>query len=284
MSIVKSFSVGEGDMFYIDHDSDSITVIDCFLHENYNKERIINELVSKFENRKTKRFISTHPDEDHIMGLKDCRNKFGISIFYCVKNRATKKVVTEDFKEYCDLRGGVKQLNLYKGRCMPSSIDILWPDINNFYFKQELRRAENGESPNNISPIIRYTAVNGAKLLWFGDLENSFMEEIGYRLDIGKADIIFAPHHGRESGKIPKYILDKISPKIIVLGEAPSKNLDYYGKYNTLTQNTAGDITFSFEYDNVHVYVSNDNYAVSFLKNKYEPNYTLGHYIGTLEI
>ena len=50
------------------------------------------------------------------------------------------------------------------------------------------------------------------------------MEKISYSLDIGKADIIFAPHHGRESGKIPKYILDKISPKIIVLGEAPSKS------------------------------------------------------------
>lgn len=150
MSIVKSFSVGEGDMFYIDHDSDNITVIDCFLNENYDKERIMNELISKFGNRKTKRFISTHPDDDHIKGLKYYKEKFGISIFYCVKNRSTKKVVTKDF----NLRAGVQQFDLYKGCGMPFSIDVLWPNINNFYFKQELRLAESGESPNNISPII----------------------------------------------------------------------------------------------------------------------------------
>lgn len=154
MSIVKSFSVGEGDMFYIDHDSDNITVVNCFLNENYDKERIMNELISKFGNRKTKRFISTHPDDDHIKGLKYYKEKFGISIFYCVKNRSTKKVVTKDFKEYCNLRAGVQQFDLYKGCGMPFSIDVLWPNINNFYFKQELRLAESGESPNNISPII----------------------------------------------------------------------------------------------------------------------------------
>jgi hypothetical protein len=29
MSIVKSFSVGDGDMFYIKHNSDNFTTIDC---------------------------------------------------------------------------------------------------------------------------------------------------------------------------------------------------------------------------------------------------------------
>lgn len=119
--------------------------------------------------------------------------------------------------------------------------------------------------------------------MWFGDLENSFMENIKYDLNICNADIIFTTHHGRESGKIPKEILDKISPKIIVLGEAPSKNLDYYVKYNTLTQNTARDITFNFENENIHIYVSNKNYNVSFLKNRYK-NDAYGYYIGTLEL
>ena len=32
MSIIKSFSVGDGDMFYIHHGSDSFTIIDCCLN------------------------------------------------------------------------------------------------------------------------------------------------------------------------------------------------------------------------------------------------------------
>jgi hypothetical protein len=31
MSIVKSFSVGDGDMFYILHNSSNFTIIDCFI-------------------------------------------------------------------------------------------------------------------------------------------------------------------------------------------------------------------------------------------------------------
>ena len=38
MSIVKSFSVGDGDMFYIDHNSDNFTTIDCCYSDDENKE------------------------------------------------------------------------------------------------------------------------------------------------------------------------------------------------------------------------------------------------------
>ena len=51
-------------------------------------------------------------------------------------------------------------------------------------------------------------------------------------LKLPKADILFAPHHGRKTGKIPKSILDVIKPKIIVIGEADSEYLDYYQGYN----------------------------------------------------
>ena len=52
------------------------------------------------------------------------------------------------------------------------------------------------------------------------------------------------PHHGRSSGKIPKEWLDAIEPKIIVIGEAPSEKINYLSGYNTITQNSAGDIIF----------------------------------------
>ena len=42
MSIIKSFSVGNGDTFYIKHGNDSFTVIDCCLDES-NINDIIDE-------------------------------------------------------------------------------------------------------------------------------------------------------------------------------------------------------------------------------------------------
>lgn len=298
MSVIKSFSVGEGDMFYIQHNSDNFTVIDCYMHED-NKDRIMKEIEEKSKKKHIHRFISTHPDEDHILGIKSFRDKLGIANFYCVENEATKSEDTEDFEEYCDLRDGDKHYYIYEGCSRKwmnmsgmddngeekgsSGINILWPKTNNSYYKEALEKVKNGESPNNISPIIKYSLKDGANVLWFGDLEKDFMESIKNDLNIEKADIIFAPHHGRSSGKIPKVILDKIDPKLIVIGEAPSENLNYYSGYNTLTQNSAGDITFDCTGNNIHIYVSNENYHVNFLKDKYKSN-EYDYYIGTLEL
>lgn len=298
MSVIKSFSVGEGDMFYIQHNSDNFTVIDCYMNED-NKDRIMKEIEEKSQKKHIHRFISTHPDEDHILGIKSFRDKLGIANFYCVENEATKSEDTEDFEEYCDLRDGDKHYYIYEGCSRKwmnmsgmddngeergsSGINILWPKTNNSYYKEALEKAKNGEGPNNISPIIKYSLEDGANVLWFGDLEKDFMESIKDDLNIEKADIIFAPHHGRRSGKIPKVILDKIDPKLIVIGEAPSENLNYYSGYNTLTQNSAGDITFDCTGNNIHIYVSNENYHVNFLKDKYKSN-EYDYYIGTLEL
>lgn len=299
MSIIKSFSVGDGDMFYINHNSDNFTVIDCYMHD-YNKNTIMNEIINESKNKGIHRFISTHPDDDHIMGLKTYKEKVGISNFYCVANKATKSNETQDFKEYCDLRDGDKHFYIYKGCTRKwmnesgmdnngvergsSGINILWPKTNNKYYKEALEKAENGESPNNISPIIKYSLENGVKILWFGDLEKDFMENIKDDLELDQSDIIFAPHHGRDSGRIPKDILVKIKPKLIIIGEAPSNNLNYYNGYNTITQNSAGDIVFECEKNKVHIYVSQSSYSVSFLKNENKINYNYGNYIGTLEV
>ena len=105
MSIIKSFSVGEGDMFYIKHNSSNFSIIDCCLDDD-NKEEIVDEIISEFSGKDIIRFISTHPDQDHIEGLKYLDERIGILNFYCVKNSAIKTDETEDFKHYCKLRDG----------------------------------------------------------------------------------------------------------------------------------------------------------------------------------
>ena len=117
MSIVKSFSVGDGDMFYIDHNTDNFTVIDCYLSSlsEEDKESVISEILGKSKNKGITRFISTHPDEDHIGGLKYFQEKIGIYNFYCVANEATKKDKSEDFDKYCELRDSDKAFYIYQG-------------------------------------------------------------------------------------------------------------------------------------------------------------------------
>lgn len=52
MSVIKSFSVGNGDMFYIKHDTDNFTIIDCNLIDDV-KDDILDEIDNQ---RKEKEF------------------------------------------------------------------------------------------------------------------------------------------------------------------------------------------------------------------------------------
>ena len=293
MTKIKSFSVGNGDMFYIRHISDNFTMIDCSLSDE-NRKGILDEIEKQSSDKGVIRFISTHPDQDHMGGLVQLDDRMGILNFYCVKNSATKEDETSDFKRYCELRDhSSKAFYIYrhcKRKWMnqgdderdAAGISILWPDTDNQDYKNALKQAAKGESPNNISPIVKYSLKDGVTALWMGDLEADFMEAIKDKIKLPKVDLLFAPHHGRESGRVPKKWLDEIDPGIIIIGEAPSKHLDYYESYDTITQNSAGDIVFMCYEGVVHIYVSSSNYSVDFLTDGKMPADD-GHYLGTLE-
>lgn len=294
MSIIKSFSVGNGDMFYIHHNTDNFTTIDCYYENEKERDKQFQEMAEMAKTKGITRFISTHPDEDHIKGIEEFCNTVGISNFYCVKNQATKKDESDSFKKYCTLRDSDKAYYVYKGCSRKwmnvsdetrgcAGINFLWPITTNEDFREVLNKAKDGKEYNNISPIFTYSLHNGVKVMWMGDMEHDFLEKIKDEIDWPEVDILFAPHHGRSSGKVSSDVLKKLDPYIIVIGEAPSKDLDYYSSYHTIKQNSTGDISFKCEEGKVHIYITNYNYGwdTSFLSNESNYDTELGHYLGT---
>jgi beta-lactamase superfamily II metal-dependent hydrolase len=293
MSRIKSFAVGLGDMFYINHGSDNFTIIDCFLNEE-NTDIILKQVGPLSRAKGITRFISTHPDDDHIRGLEALDDEIHILNFYVVQNKVTKEEDIESFQKYCELRDDTKKaFYIYKGCSRKwmnvegdgrgsSGINILWPDLANEHFKQALADAEAGDSPNNISAIIRYSLNDDAKVIWFGDMHRDFMELIENDFDTSPVDIAFGPHHGRRTGRIPTSVLKKLSPKIVILGEAAVEDLDHYTGYNRIPQNVAGDIILECVEHKVHIFTSKPCLA-GFLDNE---NMTLegAHYLGTLQV
>ena len=290
MSVIKSFSVGDGDMFYIRHNSPNFSIIDCCLGDT-DRRRIVDELARETREEDIRRFLSTHPDDDHIRGLEYLDDRLPISNFYCVKNEATKDQDTPSFERYRLLRDGPKAFHVSKD-CRrkwmnvaddergSAGLSILWPDPANPDYKAELRTAKQGTSCNNMSLIATYRLVDGVRVQWMGDLETTFMETIEAEVELKPVDILFA----RKSGKVPNSWLDKLKPRIIVLGESPSRHLHYYGGYNTLKQNSAGDVLFDCVTGKVHIYTS----------KKYAPDADVlvdegktwagMHYLGTLRL
>jgi beta-lactamase superfamily II metal-dependent hydrolase len=295
MSTIKSYSVGDGDMFYINHNSPNFTIIDCCLGGDGVETAILKEIAEIKGAKEITRFISTHPDDDHLRGLERLDKKIDILNFYCVKNAVTKPDETDSFNRYMELRDDVKKaFHIFQGCSRKwmnekneergaSGINVLWPKLDNQDFKDALNAAEkDGVSPNNISAVIHYSLEKGASVLWMGDLETEFMEKIEDSINLPAVDILFAPHHGRDTGKVPETMLEKMSPKIIVIGEAPSEHLNYYQGYNTITQNTAGDIIFECETGKVHIFTSNE-YEADFLDDE-SKSLSGYYYIGTLNL
>ena len=290
MSTVKSFATGLGDTYYIEHNSDNFTIIDCRILED--RDDIIEEIQERSAAKGITRFISTHPDDDHIRGLVRLDDAIGILNFYVVKNEATKPEDTVDFTRYCELRDSSKAYYLEKGcsrRWMnvssdergTSGISVLWPKLSDPDFKNVLSSAKDGGSPNNISVVLKYSVENSATMLWFGDLETDFMQTIEDRVDLPEADVLFAPHHGR--ARMPASWIEQIDPRIIVVGEAPKEHLEYYDGRNHLRQNTAGDITFENYSGKTHVYVGNPDYEADFLSDEGISDGQHGYYLGSFE-
>lgn len=293
MPVVKSFSVGSGDMFYIKHGSDNFSIIDCCLNDD-RRDEILDEIINEKKDKGITRFISTHPDEDHIRGLHHLHSRIDILNFYCVENKAIKDDQTDSFDQYCALRDSTAAFNIFKGCSRKwmnqnndergaSGINILWPNTSNPLYAAALQDAAAGIAFNNISAVIRYSVQNGPSFMWLGDLETDFMESIVNDVNLEETHIVFAAHHGRDSGRIPHSWLDKLQPEIIIIGEAPSRHLHYYTGYQTITQNTAGDITMECDGDRVHFHVSESGYGLcDFLVD--ENRASNQYYIGTLLI
>jgi beta-lactamase superfamily II metal-dependent hydrolase len=292
MSVIKSFAVGVGDMFYILHNSDNFTIIDCDLSDA-NANRIIHDITEAAAGKGVSRFICTHPDEDHFGGIHLLDDAMPIANFYVVKNQAIKSPETESFMRYCLLRDGDKAFYLHKGCSRKwmnigddtrgsAGINILWPDTSNTYFNEALASCEAGQGYNNTSAVIRYSLQDGASFLWLGDLETEFMESIADNINLTKTTIVFAAHHGRKSGKIPDSWLVKLDPQIIVIGEAPSRHLNYYTGYKTITQNLSGDITMDCVGNKVHFYVSSETYYHKGLDDEAKSAYP--NYIGSITV
>ncbi|HEP1045362.1 TPA: MBL fold metallo-hydrolase [Serratia marcescens] len=294
MSLIKSFSVSNGDMFYIKHNSDNFTIIDCYINED-NADAIIKEMQAQAKGKGISRFISTHPDEDHFGGIHLLDDAMKIYNFYVVKNKAIKEDSTPSFERYCTLRDGEKAfyisqdcsrkwMNVSDDQRDSSGLSILWPKIDNPHFAEALNASERGESYNNISAVVRYKLNDGASVMWLGDLETEFMENIINDVELQETTVVFASHHGRDSGKIPNSWLDKIKPKVIIIGEAPSRHLNYYTGYKKITQNRAGDITMECVGNKVHFYVSSENYPNNKFDNENAQDTELGFYIGSITV
>lgn len=234
---IIEFPSGRLSMIDID-DSRTLSQMEKFAMELEKKASLTNPLdyiTSKFPNKEIFRFILTHPDMDHMSGIKSLFNKKQILNFWDTKNNKYIAPDTwenspynkEDWEFYQEIRKRHKNptvLTLYRGaesQCcwLQDGIEILAPT------EDLVKEANKSEDYDHLSYVlmVRYA---GSKILLGGDATMTVWEDIinSYEESYLKSDILLASNHGSPN-HISKEILDVINPRLTVVSVAES--VDY---------------------------------------------------------
>ncbi|WP_312909935.1 ComEC/Rec2 family competence protein [Natronosalvus caseinilyticus] len=188
------------------------------------------------------RFISTHPDMDHLAGLKQFHEEIGFDVMWDTPHSKEmdtgdgwyEKFNREDWYRYEAIRGGETDVNNINPRresqknfWEQDNIQILHPSHS---FVEEIDEQSSGY--NDASYVLKLTHGNQAMLLP-GDIEEDAWEEI---LDywgpdvLSDVNILKASHHGRKSG-FHREAIEEMDPDLVVVSVGNKDESDGYGLY-----------------------------------------------------
>lgn len=312
MSAVHFLNVCNGDCVWIEHPSGRNTVIDI---SNGQEVTNISENASLCRNHRQKnypvdpikylkdrgvetifRFILTHPDMDHMDGIKRLFDTFDVVNFWDTEN--TKEMDGNsgwgrydkaDWDFYQEVRtssSSPKVLYLYAGQkgkyFSEDGLSLLAPT------EDLVKEANESEDYNDCSYVILYRTKNDKKIIFAGDSAEKTWDYIlkNYKEDVKDVDVLIAPHHGRKTGGNDKY-LDVLKPKLTLFGNAESKYLDYSSwnrrELDHITNNQANCIIINTDGENgMGVYVTCKKFAKERNLNTYYDKSYAGWYIMTI--
>jgi beta-lactamase superfamily II metal-dependent hydrolase len=255
------------------------------------------------------RFISTHPDMDHLDGIKAFFRRFDPANFWDTDNTkeagdfANGPYDPDDWEFYASLRDGKPQSN-------PKRL-ALYSGAKGAYYNQDEAGNGGGDGLHVLAPtpelvatanemtdwndssyVILYRAAGGKRILFSGDSQDATWEYIlaNCKADVAGVDVLIAPHHGRDSDRDHGF-LDIVKPRITLFGNAPSEHLAY-NEWNDrdllfITNNQAGTVILDAESDGLRVYVSYKPFAEAFTNSRgYTTRYSddvRGWFIGRWE-
>ena len=305
MTTIHFLNVKEGDCSFIQHGSGRVSVIDvCNATPSESQEsqaqrahlKLASEQVGGNFNQKAYpvnpitymqdhgvtsifRYIQTHPDMDHMDGIKALFDEFKPENFWDTDNNkdidasswTTSTYNREDWEFYKDLRDSdpdenPKRLALLAGaegqfwHCEGGDgITILAPT------KDLVEKADDTNDYNTCSYVLLFEA-NGSKTVFGGDSHDDTWEYIldNFQNEVSDVDLLIAPHHGRDSDRSYEF-LDVMKPKMTFFGNAPSEHLAYDAWYRRgleyITNNQANCMVVDGSKTPMDLYVTNEKFA-----------------------
>ena len=318
MAIIHFLNVLEGDCNIIQHDSKRLTLID--ISNAYNdidteeekkvkaskekeerrlrtqvpagkvdyKQKLTPDNPIHYLNEKVKpseifRFIITHPDMDHLDGIKDLYEEYLIRNTWDTNNKKELDLNNfgggynkEDWKFYKELRDG-KYKETTRLTYFDDDSSLYWTEDNIKILAPSralLNSAIESGDYNDSSYAILFTPPKKGggnwKILFSGDTHDASWEHIikKYSKDVSNVDVLFAPHHGRDSKRDYSF-LKTLKPRVTLFGNADSSHLAY-DKYPNpkITNNQAGYVIIDITQEDIVFYVKNYEFARDYKAKK----------------
>ena len=305
MATIHFLNVKQGDCSIIQHNSDRVSVIDvCNASPSTSidsqAERLSLKLESEsvggnFQQKKHPvnpieylqqhsvtsifRYIQTHPDMDHMAGIKPLFEEFNPLNLWDTDNN--KEIDTSswngspydeaDWKYYKNLRDTkpkddprrLAQLAGNRGQywnCTNGDgIQILAPT------KDLVDAADDSDDYNKCSFVLLYRTGDN-RIVFGGDSHDETWDFIleNYESDVTDIDLLIAPHHGRDSGRSYEF-LDVLKPSLTFFGNAPTEHLAYDAWRNRdlkiVTNNQANCMVVDASQNPMDLYVTNEKFA-----------------------
>lgn len=331
MATIHFLNVKEGDCSIIQHNSGRVSVIDVCnakpiesISEMFQSWRAKTErgISGNFQQKNYPinpisymrehgiidvfRYIQTHPDMDHMDGIKLFFQEFRPLNFWDTDN--TREISTsswegspyneDDWKFYKSLRDtkpehGPKRLALlssFQGQFYNVGADgssggdglyILAPT-------QQLTNTANDqdEEYNQCSYVILYKTGRN-RIIFGGDSHDEAWDHIlvNHKDDVAKVDLLIAPHHGRKSGRSYKF-LDTLMPTLTFFGNARSEHLAY-SAWSTrglpfITNNQANCMVVDASLTPMNLYVTHEHFARSINESTFYSDTCKSWYVGAI--
>ena len=232
---VHYLDVGQGDSIFIELPNNETMLIDAA--ESYQSENIIN-YIKNLNYQKIDYVIGTHPHTDHIGGLKDIINTFGIGKIYMPK-------VVSTTKTYESLLMAIKDKNL-KINTAKAGTSII--DTDTLKINILAPNSETYTELNNYSVVTKIT-YGTTKFLFMGDAEKLSENEI--KEDV-TADVIKIGHHGSNTSSSIDFI-KKVNAKYGII------SVGLNNKYNLPKEET---IT-NWENSRTKIYLTSTNGTIT---------------------
>ena len=305
MATIHFLNVKEGDCSVIQHNSGRVSVIDvCNAKSPESLESSIEMLSAKeatravqgnFQQKKHPvnpiaylrihkvnsifRHVQTHPDMDHMGGIKTLFAEFQPLNFWDIENQ--KEIPEESWSSAPHSRDEWQFYKLLRDsnpKTNPKRLTNLAGDRGQYWNcdggdglqilapTQELVAAANNSGDYNDCSYVLLYRTGEHRVVFGGDSHDNTWEYILEKHGdaIRNVDLLIAPHHGRSSGRSYRF-LDVLKPSLTFFGNARSEHLAYDAWNNRnlpfVTNKQANCMVVDASQEPMNLYVTNEAFA-----------------------